>query len=38
MTDPEIRWKQRFDNYRRALRKLTEAVALSHERSLSELE
>ncbi|WP_284155501.1 nucleotidyltransferase substrate binding protein [Sulfuricystis multivorans] len=38
MTDPDIRWKQRFDNYQRALRQLAAAVALSRERPLSELE
>lgn len=38
MKDPDIRWKQRFDNYQRALRQLTAAVALSRERPLSELE
>ena len=34
----DVRWKQRFDNYRRALRQLTVAVELSRARSLSELE
>lgn len=38
MTDKDIRWKQRFDNYRRALQTLTEAVELSQQRSLSTLE
>jgi nucleotidyltransferase substrate binding protein (TIGR01987 family) len=37
MTD-DIRWKQRFDNYRRALRQLTLAVDLMEQRPLSELE
>ena len=37
MTD-DIRWKQRFANYRKALSRLTEAVELSHQRSLSDLE
>ena len=34
----DIRWKQRFDNYQRALQTLSRAVALSAERPLSELE
>ncbi|CAI8832436.1 nucleotidyltransferase substrate binding protein [Methylocaldum szegediense] len=34
----DIRWKQRFDNYQRALRKLTAAVGLQQQRPLSELE
>lgn len=34
----DIRWQQRLDNYQRALESLTEAVALSRERSLSDLE
>lgn len=34
----DIRWKQRFDNYNRALHQLTQAVALSEERPLSDLE
>ncbi|MFP4071327.1 MAG: nucleotidyltransferase substrate binding protein [Desulfovibrionales bacterium] len=34
----DIRWKQRFDNYQRALGRLEEAVELSHERKLSDLE
>lgn len=34
----DIRWKQRFDNYQRALARLTEAVELAHERKLSDLE
>ena len=38
MTDKDIRWKQRFDNYRRALQTLTEAVELSQQRPLSKLE
>ncbi len=37
MTD-DIRWKQRFDNFGRALQKLTEAVELSGQRPLSDLE
>ena len=34
----DIRWRQRFDNYQRALQTLSRAVALSVERPLSELE
>jgi nucleotidyltransferase substrate binding protein (TIGR01987 family) len=34
----DIRWKQRFDNYNRALKQLTQAVALSEERPLTDLE
>lgn len=38
MTSPDIRWQQRFDNFQRALRKLTAAVELYRARPLSELE
>lgn len=34
----DIRWKQRFSNYLRALRTLTEAVQLAQERQLTKLE
>ena len=34
----DIRWQQRFSNYRRALANLDEAVVLSGERELSKLE
>lgn len=34
----DIRWKQRFDNYQRALKTLTEAVDLACLRPLSQLE
>ena len=34
----DIRWKQRFDNFQRALQQLTHAVQLGQQRSLSELE
>jgi nucleotidyltransferase substrate binding protein (TIGR01987 family) len=37
MTD-DIRWKQRFDNYNRALQPLTDAVALGEQREYTELE
>jgi nucleotidyltransferase substrate binding protein (TIGR01987 family) len=38
MIDQDIRWQQRLANYQRALAQLTRAVALAHERPLSELE
>ena len=34
----DCRWQRRFNNYRRALAKLQDAVALSRQRALSELE
>jgi nucleotidyltransferase substrate binding protein (TIGR01987 family) len=34
----DIRWKQRFDNFQRALHQLTLAMALKAQRPLSELE
>jgi len=34
----DIRWKQRFDNFNRALLIITEAVELAGQRSLSKLE
>jgi len=38
MTDEDIRWKQRFANFVRALERLEAALALMEERDLSELE
>ena len=38
MTEPDIRWKQRFSNYKKALVQLTEAVELLQQRSLSNIE
>lgn len=38
MNNPDIRWKQRFHNYRNALAQLTEAVELARERPLSNIE
>lgn len=38
MANEDIRWIQRFNNYRKALARLGEAVALAGERDLSELE
>ncbi len=34
----DIRWEQRFDNYKRALKTVTDAVLLANQRSLSNLE
>jgi len=34
----DVRWKQRFSNYCKALARLSEAVSLSEERPLTELE
>jgi nucleotidyltransferase substrate binding protein (TIGR01987 family) len=38
MTTNDIRWQQRFSNYRKALSQLAEAVELSQRRQLSKLE
>ena len=38
MADKDIRWEQRFSNYKRALSQLINAVNLSNERELSDLE
>lgn len=38
MASADIRWRQRFDNYQRALRQLTAAVELHRARPLSDLE
>ena len=38
MSNPDLRWIQRFQNYRQALSRLTAAVKLSRERPLTELE
>ncbi|MGN7890070.1 nucleotidyltransferase substrate binding protein [Dyadobacter endophyticus] len=38
MGEQDIRWGQRFENYKKALKKLGEAVKLDAERPLSELE
>jgi nucleotidyltransferase substrate binding protein (TIGR01987 family) len=35
---PDIRWKQRYSNFQRALAQLSEAVELSKQRPLSKLE
>jgi len=38
LSDPDIRWQQRFSNYRLALSRLDEGVSLARQRSPSELE
>jgi nucleotidyltransferase substrate binding protein (TIGR01987 family) len=38
MSKPDVRWIQRFQNYQKALGRLTEAVELSRQRSLTDLE
>jgi nucleotidyltransferase substrate binding protein (TIGR01987 family) len=38
MADPDIRWRQRFDNFQRALQVLERGVDLGQQRPLSELE
>jgi nucleotidyltransferase substrate binding protein (TIGR01987 family) len=38
MSDTDIRWHQRLDNYTRALKQLASAVELASTRALSELE
>lgn len=38
MGKEDIRWKQRFDNFRRAFARLSDASALAHARPLSDLE
>ena len=38
MAEMDIRWKQRFQNYRNALAQLSEAVALKQKRPLSNIE
>ena len=36
--NPDIRWRQRFQSFQKALAELQEAVALANERELSKLE
>ncbi len=38
MNEKDIRWKQRFQNFKKALGRLTEAVNLSHQKQLSNIE
>ncbi len=38
MSEPDIRWIQRFDNFKRGFARLCQAVELSKQRQLSDLE
>jgi nucleotidyltransferase substrate binding protein (TIGR01987 family) len=38
MSNPDIRWIQRFENYKRAFARLNEAAGLAKQRGLSDLE
>ncbi len=38
MSSEDVRWQQRFANYKKALERLSSAVSLANERELSELE
>jgi len=38
MSPPDIRWIQRFDNFKRAFARLSEAAVLAEQRDLSDLE
>ena len=38
MPEPDIRWKQRFSNYQKALAQLAEAMELHQQQSLSNIE
>jgi nucleotidyltransferase substrate binding protein (TIGR01987 family) len=38
MKNQDVRWRQRFQNYQQALSRLTEAVTLSRQRTLTNLE
>jgi len=38
MTSTDIRWKQRFDNFSKAFKQLSDAITLSNVRDLSQLE
>ena len=38
MADADVRWRQRFDNFQRALQVLERGVELARQRPLSELE
>jgi nucleotidyltransferase substrate binding protein (TIGR01987 family) len=37
-TNPDVRWRQRFQNFKKAFGQLSKAAALAQERELSELE
>ncbi len=36
--DPDVRWRQRFENFKRAFARLAEAAVLAESRELSDLE
>ena len=36
--DPDVRWRQRFQNFRRAFTQLSKAAALARQRELTDLE
>lgn len=38
MNENDIRWKQRFENYKKALKQLQEAVVLHNKKTLSNIE
>jgi len=38
MTSPDVRWKQRLNNFRQALKQLSDAVKLAQSRPLNDLE
>ncbi len=38
MKTPDVRWRQRFENFKRAFERLAEAAALAQQRELSALE
>ena len=38
MSSPDIRWRQRFQSFRKAFSQLSKAAAIAEERELSELE
>jgi hypothetical protein len=38
LSDTDIRWQRRFSNYRLALSRLADGVALARQRPLSDLE
>ncbi|MEX1113827.1 MAG: nucleotidyltransferase substrate binding protein [Akkermansiaceae bacterium] len=38
MSPPDVRWIQRFDNFKRAFARLSEAAVLAEQRDLSDLE
>ena len=38
MSNPDVRWQQRFANFKKAFLRLSDAIALSQTRALSDLE